>query len=691
MSDLMRTLEEYNDMIIKSLKGTVGDESAFAHSVAELDQQLKKIDVALKENFAEFAKTVSERDRSLNVSWDKFKAQIEKDAVSIVSKFVGGFTNAFQSTVSTVIERTSTSGVFGNLAGSLVGAIVGAFGGPGGMAIGNQIGGVIGQAIGGAMEGTRMTGATVAPYMAAGLNLEGTSAGGRSLKDYSAIGGEYLESLLEIREATGMEIGEADKLEKALARLGVAAASGESVKLAKLTSTYDQLFRMPSGTTLKMEETLIGQFGRSGLEVINVMGVAFDSLSRMNEEFKEHDSNIGKALSSGSYLSEMLGTITAQARTSGASLEGVEVTMLGIIEALAGVGNGKGNLGTPEQMMGAAKSLMTLLATATESHDIVGPGGAAGPALYRQLSGSLGGRQLIELALSEYSKKMGFEVKPGSTSAQQELPTALKQLQQSSTFGDEATKAQYVLDMKTRYDFARENMKRDPSLTPFTAVKMGYPGRERPDDDAANALIRSVQAMDLDKGKDISMKDAAKAFDKLPVADREKFTKALEKQADRADNMFSMADKAANLLSHISNWQGTYWGEWKKGLAEIMGGEGLYGGRGAEGVAKEAPHAAWSLARTIGKVGAAGLLGGPGAMAKAYESETSDTPISDFVSGYQRAPNWHESVKYFEPDGLTLDDGTSLSRNIQPPYSAEYYEKQDMEAERHHGINDGRR
>lgn len=678
--EMVRALEEYNRYLSEMLKGVTGEGSTIGTQVSDLDQKMIKFSEALQDHFKTFAKTVEDRDRSMDQSWDKLKKQMERDSISMVSSFVNNFTSSFHSAVSSVIEKTSTSGEFGKMAGSLVGAVLGAFTGPAGMAIGSQIGSIIGKAVGDATEGARMTGAAIAPAVTAGVGMGGfVTEGGNPIEKYSAVGREYIARLLEIRIATAMTIEEADKLQKAYAKMGVGAGSHEAVEMAKLTVTYDQLFQMPSGTTAKMEEALITQFGKAGTEVTTVMGTAYDSLKRLGDEFKTHDQNIGRALTSGNTLAMILGNVTSMARTAGASLEGVEQVTLTIMEAVAGVG-GRKAIGQPAQIVGKTMGLMDLLNDVKVGNTMLGEGGIKAPAIYEQFNtfAGPGGQELIAKVLENYSQKTGIEFKPGTETARRIFPIALEKAKQDQgEEGKKITEASFLLDIQSRYRAALEFTKQHPGSSITEGLMIGMPGRPGPDD--PTALWRTIQATNIDKSPIGSLADAAKRAEKVPPKDRQEFTAALQKQADRAAEMRSLMDKTTDLMTKITNWSSKYWDLWKDSLNSVMGGQSLSGEKGAAGVIKDIPGAVRHMTAGEGTWGPGGMYTPP-----TVDMGESHVPLMQSQTQYAVAPFSSEA-------DVSVGGPATFTATKSAPMSVEMHERHDMERERHHGTNDGRR
>lgn len=576
--DLIQVLEQFNQFIVDALNMSGTGQ---ATNLADIEQKLRDFSRALSNNFKDLSDTIKERD---NFVWKDLTKKFANDMKSEVKKLTDMFSAQFHDAISTVIERQSTSGSIGQMGGSIAGSIVGTiFGGPAGMAIGSQLGSILGKAVGDATEGARMAGATIAPYMSGGLGMESFITGGGNKfadKDWAKVAREdYLPLLLQIRRETGMTTEAADKLQKAYGRMGVGAGSEEAVALAKLTSTYDQFFVMGSGETLKTQQTIIKQFGGGIEELIDVMGGFYDTFTRMDAEFKTHDTNIGRALRSGDAMADMLGIITTQARNAGASLQGVEEVFLNILSAVSGTSNKEGvgmgsPLGTPAHMREMTSNLAELVGSVTAPGHLSEGGAIKSRALYTQLQqGGNVGEELLSKYLETWNTINKTDIKPGTKEYNEfinfGLVLARRQTEQLDTSGKYTAAAQ-ALDMRTRYEQANnESYRYGGSALLALQAGAGGVGLGKPNDQAALALKTTVESLKGPRAE--SVEELHKQITG-PDVDRTAFLNAQKSQAERATAMFSAMDKLNNKLQEITNWTGTYFDElvttgdalWKK-------------------------------------------------------------------------------------------------------------------------------
>lgn len=535
----------------------------------------------LEKTFEDSKKTVEDNTKAMSEGMEKMQASFEKmldrtnkkmlDQYSASNESFRRMADLIGQGISTTLQKSlqrslpssmsSMQPMFGKI-GEEFGGVIGKS--LMGMLSANPIVGMIGATVGKLvigevqmqMEGYRMIGAKAAPVATAGRLQD---------VDFEKIGVGYSKAIREISIATGATADEVASLADRLSKVGVGFLDGGQ-KQAQFALAAERVMNLSKGTAEALQIETIEKYG----DTLESARRQIESIRDAQKEFIvanwQTNSSIAKTLSSGQVLSDLLGQISASARNSGASLEGMNSVAITLVKTMAG--GAQGQMFRPGQM------------------------GEVGANIMQNLMPSMTGTLQEEAQRSKLDAFLMKQTGMGRQVARRiksNAPSDLKggdedflfnMMQQNFVLGGKKNAAQVALGKMAGTSALVEKFGMKAAM-----AAMEQHGMSPAATYATNRVYSELtdrmkkQGMDVNDPRQLTkafmqyQREAQtdpKAKEMLKAAGlNEEMLKTASKQGDA---MRSAMEKTADKLAEVREYlQGTYWDRWKDSTAAVFG------------------------------------------------------------------------------------------------------------------------
>lgn len=185
----------------------------------------------------------------------------------------------------------------------------------------------------GMYETARMMGARLAPVITAGRGTIGQERG----TDFAKAGLQALQNVAELRQQTGASQQAVLGVITDLSRVGIA-FDDVGKKATRYVLAADMVLNLTPGTSQKIVETLVRDFGESWRDVKGIMTDLTADTGYWGESFKEHQDGLSQAMSANAVLADTI-------RAVGESMKGTNMDMVGLTKVMFSFRDVMGGIG----------------------------------------------------------------------------------------------------------------------------------------------------------------------------------------------------------------------------------------------------------------------------------------------------------------------------------------------------------
>lgn len=381
------------------------DIDSILQNPAQLEEMLRRMVADFKNAMQEMVSSYKEVGDFVNQQRNAFELRDTVTAqADMISKTIADSISKAMSQA-LIDPATYNVGAIGHGLGSALGAAIGfatgsltgtPFGTLAGTEIGSKIGGFVGSGIQNIIEGPTITGARTAQIQYATHKID---------SDFTKSGWSYLLQNEKLARQLGMTKAEVSKAADDLSKMGYGFFEQGSQGAIRFSQTMDKVLNLPVGTTLGMVSRSVKEYGENINEVRKTYNQLIDTGGNLYRIYELTGNTITRSLSAYANLADALAQVDAQASNTNASMEGINVTFLKLIE-LAGDPRLGGPLGRPAPIFQGAQQLALGLGPAGDYR-----GGTdvaqAGAIMRAVLQETESGRRILSEA-TERAKKSGW-------------------------------------------------------------------------------------------------------------------------------------------------------------------------------------------------------------------------------------------------------------------------------------------
>lgn len=295
----------------------------------EIAEHYKKIFQTLQESFETLIASIPERFREKTRNeWDRFFSEVGSAGGRILGDILSrsiqlGLQNSLTGSIQTTFDRLAGP-LAGVVTAGLAAAIGSVTGGVGAAAAGvllpavQQVISPIASYAGMHFEGYRMAGARVAQIIDPGF-LRGWLENGATLRDFGKF---FASEMMRLRVATGATEEEVAQTARAFSLLGIGLADGGS-DLTEFSLALEKTMNLNQGVMAQLQTDIVRRYGQDVNSIIPVMNIVASTTKEMTAAYRDQENAVAGAFRSSQLVIEAFGQITAQARTSQQSIEGL--------------------------------------------------------------------------------------------------------------------------------------------------------------------------------------------------------------------------------------------------------------------------------------------------------------------------------------------------------------------------------